>query len=793
MVALCKLPLSVKQHFASQGLDSNDALFIMRSDLGSDETPKDVFIAVDRQHIYIAEGMVMITFDGSRRYNGSKKRAESFALDRSEMIDLADISEVKCEQLISTGCAVAVENGVDKRLFNYTNKYRHDSAVFAKAVTELKETGDIDKANYKKDSYDQYHCPKCGERYPDTESKVCPNCMDSVKLIKQLAGVFLRYKGSILMVVLSLAAISALGALTPYISNSIFYNDVLTEGGRYYGKIWQIVGLMVGIRIVMLLVQLANGSISAKVSADVTYDLKKQIFDAISRLSLSFFTNRQTGGLMTQINSDSQTMYWFFCDGFPYFVLNIVQLVLVFVIMLLLDPVLALYAFITVPVFFFLFKWLYDMFDKLYIKDYSRRRSLNSLISDVLNGMRVVKVFSREEDEKRRFDSRSRGSAEVSTELSVKQASIFPFIFFLFKIGSYIVWAIGGLSVMRYTSGGEGMDYGTLMSFVAYFSMMFDPIETLADVANWWSSCLNALHRLFQITSAVPEVVEKDDAVDLGTVKGDVEFDGVCFSYADTRRIIDNVSFKVEAGHTLGIVGHTGAGKSTIVNLLARLYDVERGTVKIDGIDVRDCTMASLRKNLAIVSQETYLFKGSLLDNIRYARPDATFEEVVAASKMAGAHSFIVKYPDGYDTMIGFGHKELSGGERQRVSIARAILKDPRILILDEATAAMDTQTERHIGEALSKLSEGRTTIIIAHRLSTLRDADSLIVVENGRVVERGTVDELIAMNGVYHKLYKMQTEALKMIGIGDEADAGADGGRGPGGPGGPPPGPPPQ
>lgn len=772
MIQLCKLPLSVKQHFISMGLDVEKALFAMRSDFGSDGTPKDVYVAFDEKNIYVTEGVVTVTADGGRRADGTRVRSESYIHDRNEVTEIASISEIRCEQLISTGTATAVIGGEDKRLINYTNKYRRDSAVLVKAITELKETGAIDKSNYKKDSFDEYHCPKCGERYPDTESKVCPNCMDTVKLIKQLAGVFLRYKGSILMVVLSLAAISALGALTPYISNSIFYNDVLTEGGRFYGKIWEIVGLMVGIRIVMLLVQLVNGTISAKVSADVTYDLKKQIFDAISRLSLSFFTSRQTGGLMTQINSDSQTMYWFFCDGFPYFILNIVQLVLIFIIMLMLDPILALYAFVTVPVFFFVFKRLYDAFDKLHLKNYSRKGALNSLISDVLNGIRVVKVFSREEDEKRRFDRRSKDSADISTELSVKQASVFPFLTFLLQTGSYIVWAVGGLSVMRLATGGEGMSYGTLMSFVAYFSMMLGPIETLADVANWWSGCLNALHRLFQITSAVPEVAEKENAVDLGTAKGDVEFDGVCFSYADTRRVIDNVSFKVEAGHTLGIVGHTGAGKSTIVNLLARLYDVERGCIRIDGVDVRDCTMASLRRNLAIVSQETYLFKGSLLENIRYARPDATFEEVVAAAKVAGAHSFIIKYPDGYDTMIGFGHKELSGGERQRVSIARAILKDPRILILDEATAAMDTQTERHISEALTKLSEGRTTIIIAHRLSTLRDADSLIVIENGRVAERGTVDELIAMNGVYYKLYRMQTEALKMIGIGEEAYA---------------------
>ncbi len=772
MVSLCKLPTSVSEHLCTLGYDSKNGIFAMRCDLGSDTLPKDVYIAVDAAKIYVVEGSVELTLTNGMTAAGNRIRQESFIFDRSKVFEINKLGEIRCEQMISTGRVVAGKDADTVYLFSYTNKYKHDCAVFVHALTEYRETGAIDAKHFKKDSFDEYHCHKCGRRYPDVESKVCPNCMDSVKLLKKLTGIFLKFKGGILMILLSLAAMSGLAALTPYISNSIFYNDVLTEGGKYYGMIWQIVAFMVGIRVVSLIVQLINGAVNASVSANVTLELKKQIFASISRLSLSFFTNRQTGGLMTQINSDSLTMYWFFCDGFPYFVLNILQLIVVFIIMLMLNPVLAIYAFITVPLFFFIFKWLFLQFDKMHAKNYSRRRSLNSLISDVLNGMRVVKVFSREEDEKRRFEKRSRASAETSVEIGIKGANTFPFIFFLLKIGSYIVWAVGGIAVMRLNNGGQGMDYGTLMSFVAYFSMIFGPIEFLADVSNWWSECLNALHRLFQISDAIPEVCDKEGAVSLDNMKGDIEFTNVNFSYADTRRIIENVSFDVKAGHTLGIVGHTGAGKSTIVNLLARLYDVESGSIKIDGVDVRDCTVESLRKNLAIVSQETYLFRGSLLDNIRYARPDATYEEVVAAAKMAGAHSFIIKYPDGYDTQIGFGRKELSGGEKQRVSIARAILKDPRILILDEATSAMDTQTERQISEALSRLTVGRTTIIIAHRLSTLRDADSLIVIENGRIAERGTANELIEQKGVYYKLYKMQTEALRMIGIGDEAEA---------------------
>ena len=762
MIVLEKFPEVVKKYLLDKGVDLDNASLLIRSDIGVDSVYKDVFVVLDSERVTVAEGAIVFG-RGGIRLNGNRERTERFEEARFERYMLSELEEAQTEQLISTGRVTATANKEPVLLFCFSSTYKHDAGVFCRAFADLKKEGKIDESKLKESDYGENSCPKCGRRYPDADRKICPKCMDKVRLIKKLSKLFLRYKGYIFMILFSLSLIAALGAVAPYVGNQVFYRDVLNEEGRYYGAILKIILVMIGVRFLSLLISLLNGAISAKVAADVTYDLKKMIFETLSRLSLSFFTNRQTGGLMTQINHDSLMIYWFFCDGFPYFVLNIVQLAVFMVIMFFINPLLTIYAFVTIPVFFFSFKIIFHLFEKLHARAYSRRRSFNSLIADVLNGMRVVKSFSREDDEMRRFDKRSSKSAEADTEIGVKEAKIFPLLFFLLKIGSYIVWGIGGWQVM---TGTGNMDYATLMTFIAYFSLIYGPIDFLAGISNWWSECLNSLQRLFEITEASTEVKESENPVNIACVKGEVEFREVSFSYVENKKVIDGISFNVPAGSTLGIVGHTGAGKSTLANLLTRLYDAGEGEIFIDGVNIKQLSFETLRRSVSIVSQETYLFRGSILENIRYACPEATNDQVLAASIIASAHSFIVKYPDGYHTQVGFGNKELSGGERQRISIARAILKNPRILILDEATAAMDTQTERQIQEALNRLTKDRTTIIIAHRLSTLRDADNLIVIENGKMPESGTAKELLKKKGVYYKLYKLQAEALKTIGI---------------------------
>lgn len=758
MIELQKTPPAVTEYFKTKAPDMENAVMLMRTDLGGDLVRRDVWVLLTKEVLYVAEGVV-----GVGRSHGIKKQsATAFNASLFRTYNIKELSKLRMEQLLSGGRLTCLQGEEPTELFSYTNNCKHDVRLLRDALTELAKNGTVDEEKLMAERGELPYCPKCGRRYTDEKRRVCQYCVDKTRLVKKLSYFFIRYKGYLAMVFLTIALMTGIGLLVPQISAKMFYNDVLTEGGKHYGRIWYIVGLIVGVRFASLLVTIINGIISARVSTRVNYDLKNTIYKAITRLSLGFFSSRQTGGLMTQINNDANTIYWFFCDGFPYLVTNGIQLVGVMVIMLFTNPLLTLYTFITVPVFFVLYKSLFAVFERLHAKVFARRRSMNSLISDVLNGMRVVKSYAREDVEQKRFDARSNAMADADTTVQVTATKTFPFLGFLLQSGSFVVWAVGGRQIIET----HNMSYGDLMAFVAYVSMVYAPIDFFADVANWWTECLNALQRLFEINDAAPEVEEHEGALTPEDIKGDVEFENVCFAYDEGRDVIKDVSFTVPHGTTLGIVGHTGAGKSTLANLLTRLYDPNKGTVRIDGIDLKQLSFTALRGNIAIVSQETYLFRGTIMDNIRYAKPNATVEEVVAAAKAASAHDFIIKYPDGYQTMVGVGNKELSGGEKQRVSIARALLTNPRILILDEATAAMDTQTERQIQAALNSITKGRTTIIIAHRLSTLRNADKLIVIEKGSVVESGTAEELLRSKGVYHKLYKLQAEALKTVGV---------------------------
>lgn len=764
MLIYDKIPDHIFRLMNEKGIDRGEIILTAYCDMNKDHIFCDTYIFATAKRICVLSGCDKLEYSSiSKRTNLQRTWEEQ---DYREY-DVEEVDCLKLEEMIS-GARFTLKNSAGEftMLSALTNTCRNSVLLFIKYFERMKK-GEIISADFTIDPEDDPKngcCPKCGMRYPDKNRKVCPRCMEKGKLYRRFGAFLFKYKRYIVIMLLSLLLLTASGILVPYLSNEFFFDEVLSENGGFFGEVLLVVALVVATRLLSQVFSIVNGYVSAKIAARVVYDLKMTVFTSIEKLSLTFFSGRQTGGLMTQVNNDSNTIYYFFCDGIPYFLINIVQVAVVCVILFIENPLLAALSLLTVPVFFLIILKSYRQEMKLHAKNYSGARALNSQLSDVLGGMRVVKAFSKEDAEIARFNKTSVKAAKNQKKLSLFNNYVYPSLGLVLYLGNIIALGVGGWMVI---SGYHGFTYGKLIKFVAYVNMIYSPMYFFADMVDWSASSTNALQRLYEISDTEPDITEKADAITPEAIEGNVEFRNVDFAYTKNRKVIDNVSFDIQAGKTLGIVGHTGAGKSTIVNLIMRLYDCDEGEILIDGINVKDLSFNALYNNIAIVSQETYFFIGSILDNIRYAKPDASYEEVIRAAKLSGAHSFIIKLPDGYNTKIGFGYKELSGGEKQRLSIARAILRDPKILILDEATAAMDTETEKMIQNAITSLTKDKTTIMIAHRLSTLRDADELIVIENGKVAERGTHKCLLDMeNGVYKKLYTLQLEALKNAGI---------------------------
>lgn len=671
---------------------------------------------------------------------------------------LADVADLRLEESVSGCSLVCSVKGVCRSVaaMSYSCK---DDAVRLVCVFEKLTSGD----RYERTEPDDRFCPKCGRRYPDSDRKFCPSCVDGKRVLSGMMPFFKKYIPQMALTLLLLVAMSALSVISPYLGSGFFYSEVLSQDGDFYGRILFVIALIVTLRLLKVAVEMISQAISSRISAKLCYDMQKTIFRSIEKLSVSYFSARSTGGLMNQVTGDAERIYWAFVDGFPPLVVNFVQFVAVVIILLVINPLLTLFSLLLFPLTLMLIGKTYKKARMYHAKYYSKERAMSGMLSDLLNGIRVVKSFAGEKREAARFASANGALSETSRRRSVYKATVFPMLTLLVYLGTIVVWGVGGWMAIK---GTLGMDYAALLTFSAYITMLYDPMYAVVELVQGASESITAMSRLLEVMDAKPEVEEPTHPTELGQVRGEVSFKNVKFSYVKNRTVLDGVSFDIPAGANIGIVGHTGAGKSTIANLIIRLYDVDEGEITIDGVNVKDISFEELHKNIAIVSQETYLFVGTLFDNIRYSCPDATAAQVIAAAKAAGAHEFISKLPDGYETKVGQGYKELSGGERQRISIARALLRDPKILILDEATAAMDTKTEQMIQKTLDEMSKGRTTITIAHRLSTLKNADHLIVIKDKKVCESGTPVELIAKDGVYRRLYTLQLQALRDAGI---------------------------
>lgn len=484
----------------------------------------------------------------------------------------------------------------------------------------------------------------------------------------------------------------------------------------------------------------------------VIIDIRKAVFEKLQRLSMSFYDKHKTGTIMSYVTNDVSALQSAMVDNVVEMITETVILVASIVMMIYLDWKLFLVTFATFPVVLFFI----DSFGKRIRKSGSRIQEaaadITSVLQEVASSPRVIKSFVREGYEVDRFDKENMNNFRANMKYAQLSSTLTPTIEFVAAIGVSIILWYGGNSVIN-----GSITAGSLVAFLTYAVNISNPIKRLSRVIGNIQRALAAAQRVFDVLDLPEDITNAPDAKLLPKVKGDVRFNDVSFAYNENEEVLSHVSFEVKPGEMIAFVGPSGAGKSTVASLLPRFYDATNGSITIDGQDIRKVTLDSLREQVGIVPQETVLFNGSVYDNILYGRLDATREEVEAAAKAANAHDFIMQLPNGYETMLGDRGMNISGGQRQRISIARAILKNPQILILDEATSALDTESERVVQEALDRLMVGRTSFVIAHRLSTIKNADKIMVLEKGQLIEQGNHDELMAMDGLYAHLYKIQ------------------------------------
>jgi len=496
----------------------------------------------------------------------------------------------------------------------------------------------------------------------------------------------------------------------------------------------------------------------------IARDLRQEAYDHLQKLSLSFYSSKQTGSLISRVSSDTDRLWEFLAWGFVDFVVAILTLCGLSAVLLLLDWKLGLVMTLPLPILLFTLVYYGRRMHQLFIRAWRRWSLVTAVLADAIPGIRVVKAFHQEDRERKRFDTSNDRATDSFNAIHRTWTSFWPFLWLGVQGMALLVWVFAMPRLLGYKPTAEPLNVGVFVSFALYMGMYMHPIEILGRMTFILNRATSSAHRVFEILDTVPDIQETESPVRLDPVRGQVEFKEVSFGYDSVRPILKNISFRVEPGEMIGLVGPSGAGKSTITNLISRFYDVTHGSILVDGMDVRNIELGHFRQQLGMVLQDPHLFHGSILDNIRYGMPEAGLDAVVAAARAANAHDFICQLAQGYDTVVGERGHTLSGGERQRVSIARAILCNPRILILDEATSSVDTETEHKIQEALDKLVEGRTVFAIAHRLSTLRRANRLFVVDEGRIVEEGTHAELLDLeDGTYRKLVRMQQELHDM------------------------------
>lgn len=687
----------------------------------------DIWLAVTQERLLVLE---------------EDRLSASFRLDECE--------KIKCEHQVHSGIlTVTKKDGEMICAARFSMRHIVRVAYVARGAQTIlmaRRTGEKPEQVVSLE-YEKY-CEKCGRALPGTSK--CPYCEGKSALFQKFMELCGDYIGKLLLISVLMALVSAMNLIIPMVQRS-FIDGALSTGQGTWTDWWVFAGVTLFMLIARIVLDNFRYWQCMSLGTSLSMTLRQKLYYKIQALSLSFINNRKPGELLNRVSRDTKMVREFMEEVFGDMFSTLLTMIVSLVVMFAISWQMTLMSLGFIIIVFVVTRMFWHHIHTIYHKQWLKSDDLASNLQDIISGMRVVKTFGKEEREAARFQKKSMEFAEISKKNEIFWAVFFPILTFLLGAGSYIAVYFGGLDVLK-----GDMTLGELVQFISYCGYLFGPLNWMTHMPRMVMQMITSMNRIYDVLDEEPVIKDQTDSKAF-PIQGAFTFEHVSFGYHTYEPVLEDISFQVKPGEMIGLVGASGTGKSTLINLIMRLYDVDQGKITVDGVDLRSMKTESLHSQIGVVLQETFLFSGSILANIRFARPDASLAEVIQAAKAANAHDFICKTPDGYNTYVGEHGYNLSGGERQRIAIARAILNNPRLLILDEATSALDTESEFLIQQALNRLVKGRTTFAIAHRLSTLRNADRLVVIDKHGIAEIGTHNELLEKKGIYYGLVTAQ------------------------------------
>ena len=678
----------------------------------------------------------------------------------SEVIELVNVRKIFIEDLVGSARLNAEIGNEIVEIVRFTPSLRSKFGNIVQGIDQLIK----DKPVNLDVDIEKKRCDKCKRLLPDS-SGFCPSCPDRLGMLRRITGYMAPFKARVIVMV-SISLLYSLAELgPPYIMKNIIDGVLINAGSDVSEDGTTLLYLLVAgfavIRLISYVLEIIGTRLSLWLGGRVTVSIREELYENLSRLNMKFYNKRKVGSLISRVSNDTESMMSFLVDGVPYILTNALLLVGILILLFVTSWKLTLLVLIPIPLLIIGGWFFWYRLIRAYRNKYYRWSKLIGLTSEMLHAVRLIKTFVQEKREMGRFNENNEGVFKGDFNSEKEAALFFGTIKVITSSGLVLVWFYGGEAIID-----ETFTLGSLMMFISYLWMLYEPLQWFGELNTWSSRAMSGAEKVFEVIDTPAETEDQKNPVKIPRIKGQVEFENAYFSYEIGTPVLHGINLLVKPGEMIGLVGRSGSGKSTLVNLLCRFYDIDEGKLSIDGIPIKDVRLEDLRRQIGVVLQDSFFFSGSIEENIRYSNPQATLDQVMTAARTANAHDFICSKPDGYDTRIGDNGKGLSGGEKQRLSIARAILHNPSILILDEATSSVDTHTEKLIQEAIANLVKGRTTFAIAHRLSTLRSANRLVVLDEGNIVETGSHNELMDLKGHFYRMVETQRKSTEIVAV---------------------------